>query len=619
MEKLDIRRELMWLVIISVVAFAIYAPTLGSSFVYDDNRQIVRNPLIQKPALYTKALTSDVWAFKGDGTQVASNYWRPTFTAWCIANYAIFGLSPGGWHLANVLLNMLVCLLAFLILRRWGLPQMVAFGITLVFALHPVHSESVAWISGSPDLLFGIFFLGSLWFVEDWRDGKRPNLSLGLSLLFYALALGSKETAFFCLPVYFFVLCRENGGKVSINTAANRTIGFAVVAAIYFFSRMAVLGGLVRPVEDSSGTTAGLLTVPSAFVFYLRQMIFPVTMGENYPLRPLNDITEIVIPMIISVAVLAAIWLVVRRNEIARVAAAIILLPILPVLYVGSFPSDQIVHDRYLYISLLGFLMLLYFGLRSLIERFSPQVPAKVFLGAVVAIACALSYKTLQYNAVWENDLTLWAYNVKIDPTSAASFSQYASELLSRNKNAEALAAFDKSLANRYSTNAAMGRSRALISLGRYDEAISDLNRLVATPNADINAYLLYQSYEAYALALQQKPDLEKAAAILREARTRLSIYSAALTEKLAVILYLQNNKDEALKELEEAKPQARRELLPESKSVFVRLGMLYSELGRKDEARAALVEYLRLTNGVDDQVTLEGRKTAADLLNKLK
>ena len=127
MEKLDTRRELMWLVIIAVVAFAIYAPTLGHSFVYDDNRQIVRNPLIQKPELYAKALTSDVWAFKGDGTQVASNYWRPTFTAWCIANYAIFGLSPGGWHFANVLLNMLVCILAFLMLRRWGLPRMPAF------------------------------------------------------------------------------------------------------------------------------------------------------------------------------------------------------------------------------------------------------------------------------------------------------------------------------------------------------------------------------------------------------------------------------------------------------------------------------------------------------------
>ncbi len=516
-------------------------------------------------------------------------------------------------------MNVLVCLLAFLILRRWGLPPLASFGIALLFAVHPVHSESVAWVSGSPDLLFGLFFLGSLWFAEDWREGKRPNLSLGLSLVLYALALGAKETAFFCLPVYFLVLWRGNGGKGSLNQAARRTIGFAIVAAIYFFSRMAVLGGLVHPVEESSGTVSGLLTIPSAFVFYLRQMIFPVTMGENYPLRPAAGVGETIIPLIISVAVLAAIWFVVRRNEIARIAAAIMLLPLLPVLYVGSFPSDQIVHDRYLYISLLGFLILAYFGLRDLAERFAPSISPKVYFALVLAIACALGYKTVQYNAVWENDLTLWSYNVKIDPTSAASFSQYAAELQARNRNADALAAYDKSLEIRYSTNAAMGKSRALIALGRYDEAIADLARVVATPNADINAYLLYQSYEAYALALQQKPDLEKAAAVLREARTRLPIYSAALTEKLAIILYLQNNKDDALKELESAKEQARRELLPESKSVFIRLGMLYAEMGRKDEARAALNEYLRLTNGLDDQTSVDGRKLAADQLNKLR
>ena len=68
-----------------------------------------------------KALTNDVWAFKGDGTVTASNYWRPTFTAWCIINFSLFGLDPYGWHFLNLLLHLGVCLLAFLLLRKWGL------------------------------------------------------------------------------------------------------------------------------------------------------------------------------------------------------------------------------------------------------------------------------------------------------------------------------------------------------------------------------------------------------------------------------------------------------------------------------------------------------------------
>jgi hypothetical protein len=93
---MDLRDEWKWLAVLAVVAIAVYANSTGGEFVYDDTRQILRNPLIQNNALIGKALSSDVWAFKGDGTVVASNYWRPTFTAWHILNYRLFGASPTG-------------------------------------------------------------------------------------------------------------------------------------------------------------------------------------------------------------------------------------------------------------------------------------------------------------------------------------------------------------------------------------------------------------------------------------------------------------------------------------------------------------------------------------------
>ena len=81
---MKIRDEIKWIVPLALVCFVVFANTVGGEFVYDDTRQIVRNTLIQDTSLIWKALTSDVWAFKGDGTQAASNYWRPTFTLWNI-------------------------------------------------------------------------------------------------------------------------------------------------------------------------------------------------------------------------------------------------------------------------------------------------------------------------------------------------------------------------------------------------------------------------------------------------------------------------------------------------------------------------------------------------------
>ena len=104
----------------------------------------------------------------------------------------------------------------------------------------------------------------------------------------------------------------------------------------------------------------------------------------------------------------------------------------------------------------------------------------------------------------------------------------------------------------------------------------------------------------------------------MKSGRQRLPIYFAALTEKLAVVLYTQNRKPEALAELESVRDRARSEYLNESKSVFLRLGMLYAELGRKSEAKAALEEYLSATSAAQDPTSIDERRSAAQLLRQV-
>ena len=621
--------------IIAAVAFAVFANSLTGDFVYDDARQIVRNPLIQDNSLIGKALTSDVWAFKGDGTLAASNYWRPTFTAFHILNFRLFGAEPFGWHFLNLLLHAGICALIFLLLRRWDLSPYLSFAVALIFAVHPVHVESVAWISGSPDLLFGAAFLGSLWFADKWAAERSGSFNLLIALVLYALALGAKEVAMLCFPVYFLIFSyRQNavveteerskieqtksGRKTSI---FNATLIFGVLAVVYFFIRWAVLGRISQPAEEAVGFYNAVLSVPSVFVFYLKQIIFPITIGTNYALRPVEtiDFFNFILPLFISAAAIVLFYLLARRSFVQKAGFALFILPLLPTMNITAYVPEQIVHDRYLYLPLLGFLLMLFPYVAEILKRSMPEKAETGLLILGILASVPLSFQTFVNNQIWKTELALWEHNVKVDSSSSFNFMQYGTALMHAGKYAEALEAFNRSLDNRQTALGLMGRARANIYLDNYEEAVWDLQTVVEMPNEDLNAYTLYQTYETLALALSQNGKNDRAEEILREARKRLPIYHAALTEKLVIVLYQQNRKTEALKELEDAQTQARRELLPESKTIFMRLGMLYAEAGQKDKAREALQEFLNVSNQTNDANTLQNRRKTAEMLKQLK
>jgi tetratricopeptide (TPR) repeat protein len=614
-------RDTMWIVIITLAAVLVYLNAVRGDFVYDDNRQIAANPLIQDNSAIGKALVSDVWAFKGSGTVAASNYWRPTFTAWCILNYRLFGIDPTGWHVLNLLLHAAVCIVGFFLLRRWNVSAWIAAAIMLLFAVHPVHTESVAWISGSPDLLLALFLLLSLIFADRARESG-VGRDLAISVVFYLLALGSKEIAVFCLPVYVIVLAKRKDGSGwssdLLNQAAWRSaIGFLVAVIAYFLARMGIIGAISRSPEFAPDTTSAILTIPAAFVFYLRQMFFPLWLGPNYSLRPVEAIglTNFVLPLVIAILVVMGLVYLSAGSFVRRVGLALFLLPLLPAMLIFAFPSDQIVHDRYLYLPLLGFLIVVVDLVAEFVTKRLGDSGERYLLFASVAVGAVLAIQTFSYNRAWLTDLALWKHAVTIDESSPTNWLQLGAELDDQQEPQAAAEAYKRALALRRDPLAVMGASRVAIALGDPDSAIRELETVIDLPPESVTAYTVFQSYEALAIALQQRKDLVGAERRIREARERLPIYRAALTEKLAVILYLQNRKSDALAELEGVRAQARKEMLEASKSVFLRLGMLYAEQGRKPEARAALEEFLASTANSRHKSTLGERRAAAELL----
>jgi protein O-mannosyl-transferase len=626
-EQRNLRMELWWLLPALVLGFLIYTNTLGGEFIYDDLRQIKRNTLIQDDSQFWRALTSDVWAFKGGDQVSSSNYWRPSFVLWMIVNFRCFGLVTFGWHLTNILLHVAVVALAFALLRRLNVSRPIAAAIALIFAVHPVHCESVAWISGVPDLILAAAMLGSIWFVILLGERKTP-LRWALAIGLYLVALGAKEVAILypLMIVALFYPGRDPDERgVPWARALSIAWPFAVAAAVYLLVRQSILGIIQRLPEAGASLGETILSLPAVFAFYLRQMIVPYWIGPAHPLRAVTTENigagNFLIPLAVTIA---AGWWMMRmagRSKTARIGLALFLIPLLPAMNIAAFQPDQLVHDRYLYLPLLGFLMLTIPALSSLFQRVAGERtshgPLLVFIFAVMA-AVPLGAQTVRYNWAWTSNLALWEWAVRSDPNSAFAYQQYGGQLHEAKRLEEAVAAYNRSIEIHPMASTSVSRATTLIDQNRFQEAERDLSEVTSKQVEQVSPYTMYQAYERLAISFTRQQKLNEAARSITEARGRLPQYRAALTEKLAVVFYQGGQKQEALRELNAVQAQGRTETLAESRTIFYRLGLLNMELGHPQEARDAFQEFLSLTQGMLAPDIEQARSQAKAALGKL-
>jgi len=619
------RIDFFWVLPALVLGFLVYTNTLGGQFVYDDQLQISRNTLIQDGSQFWRALTSDVWSFKG-GDQTQSNYWRPSFVLWVILNFRCFGFELLGWHLANVLLHLAVITLAFVVLRRFAISAPVAGAIALIFAVHPVHCESVAWISGAPDLILGTALLGSLYFVQ-LLSKKQTALRWVLSIGPYLVALGAKEMALLFPLLIVAVLYRDDREPRERNSSWARIVSitwpFVVVAVIYFLTRRSILGATQRLPEGGASLQQAILTAPGVFAFYLRQMIVPFWIGPSYPLRAVTlkniGIGNFVIPLIVMLVV--AWWMVRRakRSKTARIGLALFLVPLVPVMNIVAFGPEQLVHDRYLYLPLLGFLILLVPAFASLLQRVGgermirPWFP--IFIAALV-VSVPLAAQTISYNRAWASDLALWEWGIRSDPTSAINYQRYGTALYEAKRLDEAVAAFNRSIEIVPIASTYIVRATVWIDQQKFAEAERDLRAVVSQKT--VGGYTLYRAYRDLAVCLSNQGRTREATDAIKQGRIRLPQYTAALTGKLSSILWKAGQKNEAVTELNAVRARARTEGLPESRLLLYGLGILNLELGHPKEARDAFLEFLSVTQGMLTPGIKQARSEAEVALRNL-
>ena len=586
------------ILLIFLLSFLAYANSLGGDFVFDDTDQIVENQNLRSLDNFAKAFTTHVWAFRErPGTLDAPPplpYYRPLFTVMLTVEYHLFGLWPQGWHLVSLLLHVLCAAGVYYVILRMSGRNLLALFASILFAVHPVHAESVSWISGMTDPLFGVFFLASFCFYLKARasgngepGGRRAFV---LSLAMFVFAAFAKETALsLVVLVVGYELIETSGQKAErLIAAARRALPYAAAALIYLVPRYLVLGELMwkNPQAPDRPLAYTLLTLPFVLCSYVVHLLWPINLSVTYSTHFVTSLTSPLFFLPAAALSVALVTLIFFRRRVSREvwqALLLVLVPLLPVLNLGQVSREEyLVFDHYLYLSVggLGYLVALGVSKAGAFESKAGQKPiaglsrpafAAVSFGVIVL---ALTAAAARENRPWADSYSLWSNVARVRPGYWAAHYNTGLALLDTKRFDEAHAALEQAIAlkpDEPNILAALGRSydgkgETSSAVRSFKSAIEINPEMFEAYNDLGGVYFKSKDYvlaEAnFAAALRLKPDASASRFNLGLCYSRQGRYSDATRELERVV---QVTHDDAL--------------------ALYELGLSYEGMGRGGEA----------------------------------
>jgi protein O-mannosyl-transferase len=572
--------------------------TLQNGFVHDDTSQVLNNSFITDLGNLPLAFTSSVWSFLTENIRSLTDvYFRPMFTAQFMINYAIFGTAAWGWHLANVLIHAAVSVLVFVILKEMTGRNWLALATACFFAVHPVHAESVAWISGLTDPLMTLFFLiAFLCFLRFQKNGRKYLIAF--SVAFYLLAMLAKETALVlpALIAYHEFFYKQD---LPLRRRAIRVAAFVGVYTLptlfYFFLRYQALGGAVTG-EDSQlyPLTAALLTIPSAVVKYISLMLVPINYNfQHY--TPFGSVTSLSFIASSSGLLIATAGIFLARSRDLAFAAVWFLLALTPVLAaLRLLHPIASVQERYLYLPSIGACFAVMLGVEWLANRklLSTGFGRIAILAIPVAIIIVFGAINIEQNLVWHDNITMFRRCVIVNPQSAFARNALASIYWLSGKHqeaeAEARAAIDL---DPTCTDAYVNLCYFARASGKLEQAVKYLQQAKSSlPEGPERRFFLGRVHHDLGLLYGEQKKLDLAEENLR---TALEVLPTLPHEfDLAEFYFDHGRYNEALEMFEEIGRRVPAWFAP----IHLRLARTYDRLNQPERARPEYKKYLELS-----------------------
>ncbi len=464
---------------LAVITFAAYEPILHNGFVnFDDDLYIYNNPKITSGLKFENI----TWAF----THIHANNYHPLTSISHMLDCQLFGTMPAGHHLVNLLFHIAnTALLCFILSRMTGRLWAAAF-VAALFALHPMHVESVAWASERKDVLCTFFWL--LTMLAYWRYVQKPNVPrYVLTAILFVLGLLSKPMAvtlpFVLLLADFWPLGRL--GKSNIHKLIVEKVPFFMLSVVVSIITIIVQNktGLVKPMEEYS-LPWRLENAIVSYIIYIRKMFWPFNLAVFYP-HPKGTIS--LFETLGAITVLAAVTIFAFRQRTRRPYLVTgwlwfvgTLVPVIGLCQVGM----QAYADRYTYIPYIG----LFIALTWLTAENVNVKPIWLSIFAGILLLAA-GIKTYVQTIFWQNNLTLYSHAATVTENNWWAYWFLGEELSVRGQYDEAGKMLEKSL-KIYPDNANAYYEYAKISMLKNDwkTAIKMYEKLLPPLPDDLSA-----------------------------------------------------------------------------------------------------------------------------------
>ena len=508
------RKVILICLVVFVVAILAYANTITGDFVWDDEYLILNNSNI-------KSFTHLPDVFKnyaGYGSGNVNNFYRPLQEVSNMIDYAIWGEKPAGFHMTNILLHGLVAALVFILLLYLAGDLLTAALAALLYAIHPIHTEAVAYIAGRADPLYAIFMLLSLILfikVAKWGNfGKKDLFLYILSLIMYAFSVLCKEIAIIMpliVGIYIVFFLKGTQVKERYDRIKFSWVPYAVISCIYAIIRTTVLDfssvapeSLFRDVP----LFLRLLTFLRSIGIYMRVLVLPVDLHMERTLTIAKSVVEA--PSLIAIGALllvaGAVWYAYKRSRIAAFAVVWFFVYMLP--FSNIIPLNTFIAEHWIYMASIGPFLLVAMGIVWLFNNITSSKIKITLICTVGVILGMYATITVIRNSEWSDEVEFYENTLKYHPNNTRVYLNLGNAYYERGDIPGAIIEYQKALALDKNYAVAYGNiGTATLRLGNLEVAEKYLTKAIMLkpyyPIAYYNLGLVRFERKSYSQALR--------------------------------------------------------------------------------------------------------------------